>query len=95
MNARPELRVWSAADLASAPLPTPEKCGEFKITNDGFVTLRWGGYDYHIDLDRLDTPAKALDFICHLAHKTWADMTPNKIAWFIDGLRAHFGWPRT
>lgn len=35
------------------------------------VVLKWGGYDYHIEADRIDTPEKLLRWLIHLFGKTW------------------------
>ena len=37
----------------------------------GNIILKDGGYDYVIDRDRIDTPAKLVSWLCHLSEKEW------------------------
>ena len=39
----------------------------------GYLILTWGGYEYDIEWDRIDSPGKLLGWIHHLCEKNWMD----------------------
>ena len=45
------------------------------------------GWDYDIELDRIDTPSKILSWVHHLCGKTW--ITPSVIEEFIQVATMH------
>lgn len=58
----------------------------------GFVVLTWGGYEYDIARERIDTPEKLLHWVCHLAQKSWMDLP--KMRYFIRAIMKKKGWKR-
>ena len=58
----------------------------------GFVVLTWGGYEYDIARERIDTPEKLLHWVCHLAQKSWMDLP--KMHYFIRAIMKKKGWKR-
>ena len=40
---------------------------------DGYCVLRYGGYDYNIELSRLKTERDLLSWVLHLTEKNWMD----------------------
>jgi len=69
---------------------TPEDRG-FDMCDDG-INIKWGGYEYFIDYDRIDSPEKLVGWIEQLAAKTWRDTSPKRIVYLIRAVRSHFGW---
>jgi hypothetical protein len=54
-----------------------------KVFVDGRnVVLLGGGYEYRVAADRCDTAVKLLEWVAHLAEKTWMDM--RQLRRFID-----------
>ena len=64
----------------------------FEIYPDGSVTVRWGGYDYELYAEQVDTPIKCLGFIAHMGLKTWEEMTAERLAELIERLAKFHGW---
>jgi len=56
------------------------------------LDIWWGGYEYWIQCDRLDTPEKFLTWIIHLTEKNWEGMTPRKIGLLTGDLDRRFHW---
>lgn len=54
-------------------MTTPRKLPRNAMSKSG-ITLHGGGYPYHIDVDRIDTPGKLLRWIAHLSIKQWFTM---------------------
>ena len=57
---------------------------------DGGLSMKWGGYDYWIAEDRLDTPEKLLGWVQHLSGKIW--MNPLRIRRLVEKVSSRFGW---
>jgi hypothetical protein len=75
-------------------LVVEERDPGFEIDGD-YLTIRWGGYDYDINLGRIDTPEKAARWVIHLGEKStraWPGMTPRRISILLGTLDSHFGW---
>ena len=75
-----------AADL-------PQRCPErgFEVHEDG-ITIKWGGYDYFIDGERISTPGEICGWIAHICEKEWEGTTPEKIREFIIAVYKFNGW---
>lgn len=56
------------------------------------LDLWWGGYEYSIDLDEIDSPQKLIRMLAHIGQKTWPGMTPARISTLIQKLDKHFAW---
>lgn len=85
-------RPWRVIDLASIPRSTdPSVCG---VDLDGdTLTLRWGGYDYNIDMAEIKAPEDLLWKIHHVGKKTWKGMTAKNISALISVVAHARGWP--
>lgn len=83
MSCPKEPRWHTARELAALPLPAP-----LVRVADGYLVLsaEVAGYPYEIELKRCNTPAKILEWVRHLADKSWA--TTDLLADFIDGAAA-------
>lgn len=57
---------------------------------DGYCTIRYGGYDYDIALDRIKNQQELLGWVYHLSEKTW--MNGERICDFIDAIITHKRW---
>jgi len=73
------LRTYSMADLLSVPEPNPRQHG-----------MRWGpwrydaktlelkyskdGYTYEVDLERCNSSAQILDWVCQVSQKSWCSV---------------------
>ena len=62
------------------------------ILRKATVDICWGGYEYPIDLDEIDTPLKLIQTLAHIGQKTWPGMTPARISSLIQVLNKHFSW---
>ena len=71
-------------------LPLPDDL--FSFDGNGYVDVRWGGYEYSIALDRIQTPEHLLAWIRHLGEKGWDEMTPWRISSFIRAICSKKGW---
>lgn len=63
----------------------------FKVEKDG-INLRWNGYDYFIEWNRLKTKEDILRWICHVGEKEWAETTPDRIVRFIHAVYKKHDW---
>lgn len=79
---------WSEIDPAELP---PRETGG-AVIDGGYLTLRWGGYDYDIALDRIKTPQDVMWWLHHLGSKDWPGMTPHRVSKMIELLATHYGW---
>lgn len=59
------------------------------------VDIYWGGYEYCIAFDRIDTPEKLMPWLDHLGEKTWKRMTPARLLALSFKCYEHFGWNRS
>lgn len=50
----------------------------FVSRNDG-VSIFWGGYDYFLKYSGVNSKAKILNMVAHIAQKEWKDMTGLRI----------------
>lgn len=57
----------------------------------GAVALWWGGYEYEIDLDRVQDVRDVLDWLLHLTTKKWGGMTPSRLHHLLSLLLGHIG----
>jgi len=74
-------KLLTVAEWANVPEP-PKLFSYVKETNE--IVLRWGGYDYEIDLDEVDEPLRLLEWIAHIGEKDWEDMTPGRVRRLIE-----------
>lgn len=88
-----KLIAVTAAELTAHHLKSDKELGGFKMDRT-HLTLPWGGYDYEIELRRIDTPETALAFIAHISEKRWEGMTAEKIGCLVRALCTRFGWNR-
>lgn len=63
----------------------------FKISKNG-LDLYWGGYEYGLSLEEVNTPLKLINCIAHVGTKNWPGMTPARIAALTIALDRHFKW---
>ncbi len=57
-----------------------------------WVTLKWGGYEYDIAMDRFPTPMALLQWLTHLGEKEWEGMTSFEVQAFIKAICDRKGW---
>jgi len=57
-----------------------------------WLTIKWGGYDYEIEMSRITTPAQLLGWVSHLGKKEWAGCDPWKIARLVEVVAREKGW---
>lgn len=55
-------------------------------------SIWWGGYEYFIEDERLQSPTHLLRWVDHLGRKTWRGMTPARIARFVNAVASRKGW---
>jgi hypothetical protein len=71
---------------------TPRESG-VHLEDDGDVIITWGGYDYTIPCELLETPERVLGWIVHLGEKEgWEGMTPWRLGRFVEKVAQHRGW---
>lgn len=64
-----------------------------EIDDDGKnITVYWGNYPYHIELDRIDDYQKLLSWVVHLGAKGWPNSTPQRMSKFVRMICAVKGW---
>lgn len=56
------------------------------------VDIWWGGYEYPVPLDEIDSPLKLIAVLAHIGQKTWPGMNPSRISSLIQVLNKRFGW---
>ena len=79
-------------DLTQPP-PQPKRLFYFAhVDGKDWVTVQWGGYDYDIEMSRIDTPLSLLHWVTHLAEKEWEDTTPERIGLFVEKVCQKKGW---
>lgn len=82
-----EIRFISCEELMNMKEPDPM----LDVDDDG-ITLRWGGYEYFIDWERIKEPNDVVQWIYHVCEKGWEEMTPYRIKQFIDCVYRQKGW---
>jgi len=60
--------------------------------DDKWLTLKFGGYDYDIELSRITTHMDLLSWIHHICGKTWAGLDPFQIYYLIEAVSKKRGW---
>jgi hypothetical protein len=63
-----------------------------KTLEGGTLDIWWGGYEYWIELERINTPERFLGLLNHIGRKTWAGATPDRVAELITLIARHFAW---
>jgi len=61
-----------------------------RFDDEGDLCITWGGYEYWINKERLDTPFKLLGWVRHLCEKRWMDN--EKIEFLIEIVAQKNGW---
>jgi hypothetical protein len=56
------------------------------------IDIWWGGYEYWIDLARINTPERCLGWIEQMSGKVWRGMTPQRINAFVRAMAKINGW---
>lgn len=85
---------WSVIDVQNIkPATDPEISGVEIDETLHFVTLRWGGGAYDIDLSGIRRPEDLLWKLHHIGKKTWPGMTPKRISALIEIVGQIKGWP--
>lgn len=65
----------------------------FRIDLDlGYLDLYWGGYEYPIELSRIDTPTSFLFVLSHVLAKDWEHATGRRAGRLVRALAAYFKW---
>jgi len=73
------LTVRTAKELsADLQAEVDRRSKRYRASKSG-LTLLAGGYPYHIDRNRIDTPGKVLHWLMHLSDKTWFTVTDAQI----------------
>lgn len=70
------------------------KCDETGIAFDdenGYVDIYWGNYQYSIAYGRINTPAKLIPWLNHLAEK-WETVNAQRLLALLDLCSIKFGW---
>ena len=57
-----------------------------------WLTIKWGGYDYEIEMSRIKTPTQLLGWVSHLGEKEWLNCEPWKIARLVELVAREKGW---
>lgn len=70
-----------------------EKTGVLIATDKSVVTVRWGGYDYDIRMDRIKSPIHIIHWLNQLLDKDWEGTTPEGVQSFINTVCRAKGWP--
>lgn len=60
--------------------------------SDGFLNIRWGGYEYQIRMDEIRRPEDVLWWLMHLGRKDWDGMTPLAVTRLIVAIAKDRGW---
>lgn len=83
-----------AMDFSQVMALPPREHNFFFDTVGGkdWVTLKWGGYEYDIAMDRFPTPMALLQWLVHLGEKGWKGMTGDEVQAFIKAICQHRGW---
>ncbi len=95
MNQEPAafpFRPWTIIDLSELPSRTDEEVSGIIDEDDGYLTLKWGGGAYDLDIRQIHRPEDLLWVIDHLTRKTWKGMTPNRIGALIAIVADKRGW---
>ena len=56
--------------------------------DEGWLTITWGGYEYEIELGRIDSAEKLLGWLVHLEEKSW--VPKERLILFLKVVAAHF-----
>jgi hypothetical protein len=92
-----DLMAKSEAAKIGPPKPAHLRPHRFEtITeNDGTTTdwlvVRWGGYDYSIEMSRIGSPAALLGWLNHMLRKNW-DFDPLNVVKLIGAVANRKGW---
>jgi hypothetical protein len=78
----PHLRPWDPKHLEGFVIDRKHKT----------IDIWWGGYEYWIEVARINTPERCLSWIEHMTGKTWAGMTPQRINAFVRAVAKINGW---
>lgn len=85
-------RAWTITDLASLPARTDPEVSGIEDAHDGYLTLKWGGGAYDIDLEEIANPEDLLWLILHVSSKRWPGMTASRIGSLILTVSRLKGW---
>lgn len=83
---------WKALDFTKPPVEKKRLFYFDRVDGKEWVTVKWGGYDYDIELDRIPDPLALLQWLAHLGEKEWKGMTPDEISAFIQEVARRKGW---
>lgn len=84
------LRIMTATELMAMEFPPRffEHDAELDV-----MRVYWGGYDYEVDLDRIETPLDVIRSLHHLSGKNWPLMTTSQLGALGRKLCEVKGWP--
>jgi 5-methylcytosine-specific restriction endonuclease McrA len=83
----------ATADALDARLEPSDPSHRFMFRiAEGSLDLYWGGYEYSIELDRVNTPARLLASLSHILAKDWEYASSRRICLLIRALERHFDW---
>ena len=84
---------WPKSIDLTKPYVEPKRKFSFETVNGvDWVTVRWGGYDYDIQMSRIPDMPALLQWVAHMSEKGWEDMTPQEISAFIQEVCRRKGW---
>ena len=76
-------KIVPAAEVIAQNPPKRKKFSYSRIDGKDWVTVKWGGGDYDIELSRIPTPLALLQWLAHMGEKEWPDMTSVEVRKFI------------
>ena len=82
-----EERFVETSNLAS------DDCG-YDFDDDGDICIRWGGYEYWITSDRIDTAEKLSAWMIHILEKEWEGTTQDRVGSFMATMARKIGFSR-
>jgi hypothetical protein len=91
MNHQPKGEMMEKLGITLASMINQDDPDRKLIEVDrNFVTIKFGGHDYDIELSRIKNQAELLGWVHHLCGKTW--MNGHRIILFIDAINKAKGW---
>ena len=85
------VNVLDAAEFMSMPVEQPDFYFE-TLNGKEWLTIKWGGYEYDIEMNRIETPLDLLSWLHHFCEKSWSGMTFWQFRLLIESVAEKRGW---